>query len=179
MEDLIKIANEYVKQDNMMTAYPIGIAVEEIKYVLSNDDADRVTIYTNRDYYQLETSEEVLQLYLDVIDDDMDALTSKCKYIDTEDLVEVAEELFDSNNVFREVREYQANGNIFLTMSGYKNHIEQNGHNLKEARPYLIHLFRNDEMRVLAEHLMDIATLPKEEWCEAALRYYKRWKEVK
>ena len=37
--------------------------------------------------------------------------------------------------------------NVFLTDKGYKEHLQQNRHNLGEHRTFMIHAFRNQEMQ--------------------------------
>ncbi len=177
-DNLIEIANEYVKQDNMMTAYPIAIALQVLEEKVAADgcDYDELSVELDGEYFTCSTKEEVWEQYAD--DECIEVEEAKQKYKDEindyDDLEDLINLLWDNPRIIPIKKEHVFTGNLFLTMSGYEKHIKSNGHNLRGARPYLVHLFRNHEMTVIAEQLMDIATLPKKEWCEAALRYYKK-----
>lgn len=48
----------------------------------------------------------------------------------------------------------------FFTEEGLKRHIDLNGHNIRNHRDYVVHAFRNPEMRELFEALRTIAGEP-------------------
>lgn len=53
---------------------------------------------------------------------------------------------------------YWETSQAFLTEAGLKRHIEINGHNLRNTRDYVVHAFRNPEMRELFDALRAVAT---------------------
>lgn len=53
---------------------------------------------------------------------------------------------------------YWETAQAFFTEEGVKRHIELNGHNLKEHRDYVVHCFRNPEMKELFDALRVITS---------------------
>lgn len=183
MRSIEDIANEYVTQDNAMTAYPIAVALQVVEKRVAADgcDYDLVSVDFRGDFVEFSTKEEVWDQYADweglTVEEAKENFKDQLSEYDTmEDLINM---LWDSPRIIPIKKEHVYADNIFFTMSGYEAHIKSNGHNLRGARPYIIHLFRNSEMTAIAELLMDSATVPKDKWNESALNYYNRWKEGK
>jgi hypothetical protein len=180
MRTIIDIANEYVTQDNMCTSYPIAIALQEVREEVAAEgcDYDRLEVFINGDAHEFHNDKDVWEYYAEC--EDIQVQSAKKRFKDDlmyfNSLEDIVELLFPDSRIVPIKREHHYSDNMFLTMTGYKDHIASNGHNLRQPRPYLIHLYRNHEMFMVAHQLMDIATVPKEMWNRAALEYYSSWK---
>lgn len=73
----------------------------------------------------------------------------------------------DAEKERKHIHEYQGEGywdteQVFLTEEGVKRHLEQNSQNLYQPRDYVVHAFRNPEMKELYDAIRAVVSL--EEW---------------
>jgi hypothetical protein len=180
MRSIEQIANDYVRQDNMMTAMPFGFVLQEIDERVSADgnDFDYYSVGIQGDYTDLENKEQVWELFCEWEGLTMKEAKEKYKEESWFDLKDLIEHLFENARIIPVKKEYKNSYNMFFTKSGYEEHLMENRHNLRSPRPYGIHLYRNPEMKVILFSVMQHATIPIEEWNHEARRFYLEMKEL-
>jgi len=178
-----QIANEYVTQDNRVTAFPYALLVIEEELV-NSEDGEVIGIYSPNAaemyYYDSLKPTELLQEAKDCTVDDeemIDDLEEEFNDIScADDLLQFYIKYIDLDaRLYTFNREYARKGEqMFLTESSAKAHIEMNGHNMKKPTTYGIHVFRNPDMILIIQDLMKKATVPFEQWNDEAKSYFTR-----
>jgi len=154
---LEEVANEYVTQDNLCTAHPIGFIVTDLEEVYNHDgDGDAFYVVWNYDRFNFSSREEMEEFMEENGIEDEDEFDE----IISQDLVR------SPNNYHQQ---------IFLTKSGVEEHMRSNAHHYNEPKSLLIHAaWRNPDMDALIGALYRAATVPMEEWNHEARSYYQR-----
>ena len=131
-------------QDNLGTARPYLIVLQEKVTVPTCDgNGDRLQYYhCEMEHKGYDSEEELLQSAKDngyeIKDDEIESY---------------------------EVKDVWEDRNWFFTMEGYTAHVQLNKHNYRgEIRPYIMHMFRNPEMKMVWDLLTEIGLYsPKKE----------------
>jgi hypothetical protein len=130
---LQQLAHRIHTQDNRATAKPYFFACEEVREYPTDSDYgyDRVAYFLRED--------------------------PEGEYDSPRELREAHPDRLILDSDIREVhlKEHHEVSNIFLTFDGYKQHVAQNRHNLKEPRDFLYHAFRNPEMEGLFKAIQE------------------------
>ena len=164
-KELVEIANEYVTQDNLMTAHPIGYVVTDVELELTENDEDVILCMNEDEHLEFENQEEgenyIKENFLSEEEHNAEVI-----YID---------QYFEDVLSMRKVRRVSEKAPpLFLTKSSIDNYIENNKHHHREAKSYLVSLAnKNAQTRLLVEQLYHLADVPKEKWNQEALRYYQ------
>ena len=163
--ELVQIANEYVTQDNLMTAHPIGYVVTDVELELTENDEDVILCMHEGEYLEFENQEEAEKYIKENFFSEEDR-NAEVTYID---------QYFDDVVSMQKVRRVSEKAPpLFLTKSSIDNYIENNKHHHREAKSYLVSLAnKNAQTRLLLEQLYHLADVPKEKWNPEALRYYE------
>lgn len=126
--------NECESQDNRGTAKPIQFLLQVRRDYVAHPDYNLGSTTRwfhselQRDFETREEAEKALADY-------------GFKGKELKEKIEELEEL--------EIGHYWETEQCFLTERGYKQHIEINGHNLRHYKKYVVHAFRNPELRSL------------------------------
>lgn len=126
-------------QDNRITAGPIQFLLQQKREYVAHDEYNHQTetIYRHHDMESTscKTYEEAVQWLKEYGYKD-DKLEKEIEHI----------EKFEMGH-------YWETSQSFMTEQGVKRHLELNRHNLGDHRDYVVHAFRNPEMRELFEAL--------------------------
>lgn len=187
LKNLIDIANDYVTQDNYGTRHPIMVTLTELVEVPNiHNEGEFIMWYRDGDHGELSSQKEVLNFILEELYEETKWVRldkeQRENYRDIKDDLKydsgvlVMKEYLEDNDfsfyTFDKKRK-RTGENFFLTLSAAREHIERNGHHYDDPKPYIIYANRNPEMHTVINQLYELATVPKEEWNEEALHYYK------
>ena len=144
---LAELINRIDTQDSRHTAKPVQFLLQVKRHIygeqLSDPDFTKYA-HPRYDYHDYDSPDEIIA-----------------------DMIENGWDKEDAEKERNNIREYQGQHywdteQVFLTEEGVKRHLEQNRHNLFEPRDYVIHAFRNPEMKELYDAIRTIVSF--EEW---------------
>lgn len=142
MRTLPEIAKDILTQDNRATAKPVIFLLQIKKWFYANDPdfgGEEVFQITDDDSYEIYTSLVDLQKAWN----EWHGLEKK----------------FNHKTSYRRLyrKHYWETENVFFTEKGYEEHKRLNGHNLGEHRTYVIHAWRNPEMKTIMDLILNAA----------------------
>lgn len=142
------LAHKLKTQDTSCTRKPVYFNIQESETIFGMDRgyAEDCLLIGDEydDIYTLEEAVEHLKKYYGFADSELDEL------YDLEDIQEFLDKQGIDNTLTGYRKELRCSG-VFLTRDAANEHIEINGHNLKEPFVYCQHAFRNPELEKLLE----------------------------
>jgi len=143
--ELVKKHSKNIReQETMATAHPLMVLLQVPKPIVVDGDYDYDKI--NFRHYDLD----------DIYDSMDDVRSALIDYGHTQD--EADSKLKNTERLY--IKEVWDTKQAFLSMEGFNEHIRQNKHNLERPRSYIMHAFRNPEMKEVLEsvHVLADAT---------------------
>ena len=158
---LLELTQEIENQDNRATAAPYAYMIrEEVDY----EDEEGETTFFNQEGESY-NYEELEEAFRDDLADDEESVLKKLRYDSIDDFDPsdtcVLKEYADSQDyrelgISKEMRYSSYNPNCFLTEKAAKQHIKSNHYHFNKPQDYVIHLWRNPEMKNLLKAVFEI-----------------------
>ncbi len=167
-EDIIfikNLSNEINTQDNRCTAKPFTYRIQQSQKVISLDSSqyNNIGITIDDDYY--DDIEDCFEYVEECVNEENESDDYYVQIITKSELEDYLDELGKDYNYYswqyedRLCSSSQGGTNCFLTEKACEDFIKSNSHNLSNPKSYVVHEFRNNEMKQLIELVHKLAKI--------------------